>query len=151
MRGTLVEPEYLASLDGIIPAHAGNTSACRHSALIAGDHPRACGEHGVTPVPVAMGPGSSPRMWGTRADWVKETQTLGIIPAHAGNTPAHRPSERGKWDHPRACGEHLYVFHVDFTGWGSSPRMRGTHVIALEMVMPAGIIPAHAGNTKAMT
>ena len=35
--------------------------------------------------------------------------------------------------------------------WGSSPRMRGTHVIYDGEQILVGIIPAHAGNTAALT
>ena len=33
------------------------------------------------------------------------------------------------------------------TAYGSSPRMRGTHNLAVDGVQNIGIIPAHAGNT----
>ena len=50
----------------------------------------------------------------------------GIIPAYAGNTddmPLHCDELT---DHPRVCGEHLYIQHADWDDPGSSPRMRGT-------------------------
>ena len=71
----------------------------------------------------------------------------GIIPALAGNTPALTRSRSPPWDHPRACGEHLFhcfgiVVHI-----GSSPRLRGTHSRVQILTILAGIIPALAGNT----
>ena len=51
----------------------------------------------------------------------------GIIPAYAGNTG----------------GEGAGHGHAS----GSSPRMRGTHLVVREVVLMAGIIPAYAGNT----
>ena len=50
------------------------------------DHPRRCGEHGMTPLPIYPRVGSSPQMRG----------------AHI-----RRPLLRGQGrDHPRRCGEH---------------------------------------------
>ncbi len=52
-------------------------------------------------------------------------------------------------DHPRACGEHGHVCLYPVIYLGSSPRMRGTHRTFHRRVCNRGIIPAHAGNTKA--
>ena len=50
-------------------------------------------------------------------------------------------------DHPRVCGEHV-VAHFFFPApLGSSPRMRGTPVLADDHGQLVGIIPAYAGNT----
>ena len=106
MRGTLIEPEYLASLDGIIPAHAGNTYDVRPIRRRLRDHPRACGEHAAMCVDIAACGGSSPRMRGTLRMFRRFDARIGIIPAHAGNTAWRCRSSTAARDHPRACGEH---------------------------------------------
>ena len=53
-----------------------------------------------------------------RAQW--------IIPALAGNTSFQFSVQFGRWDHPRACGEHLPSSLSIETCMGSSPRLRGT-------------------------
>ena len=50
-------------------------------------------------------------------------------------------------DHPRVCGEHIYVTNPDLLDSGSSPRMRGTPPAERVVAARSGIIPAYAGNT----
>ena len=71
----------------------------------------------------------------------------GIIPAHAGNTPAPSQKPSSPRDHPRACGEHRTDVEQHKKETGSSPRMRGTHKGSSAGGFAIGIIPAHAGNT----
>ena len=75
------------------------------------------------------------------------TETVGIIPAHAGNTYSHWPVSQSFWDHPRACGEHRSAADVGQVRPGSSPRMRGTPRPRRRPRSRWWIIPAHAGNT----
>ena len=53
-------------------------------------------------------------------------------------------------DHPRVCGEHVHVDDGEPVTAGSSPRMRGTHIIIARRGCWCGIIPAYAGNTLSM-
>ena len=148
MRGTRYLRAVNRRIDGIIPAHAGNTwRRCRAQSWEK-DHPRACGEHPMSnPLPHRY-VGSSPRMRGTRIRSSSSATTAGIIPAHAGNTsPAATPTTRSR-DHPRACGEHTLSAVSALVLAGSSPRMRGTRSAVSRSSWQAGIIPAHAGNTK---
>ena len=71
----------------------------------------------------------------------------GIIPAYAGNTSV---PVVGTWlggDHPRVCGEHSTCSMLTGLPVGSSPRMRGTHLLGFVCDYGSGIIPAYAGNT----
>ena len=147
MRGTLFERINDHEVDGIIPAHAGNTVSSQKSAPSSRDHPRACGEHTQTVPPTTSGAGSSPRMRGTRVIVPVQVQPVGIIPAHAGNTHISALSIRHSRDHPRACGEHMGINNAYAQAQGSSPRMRGTPNRNHPRTPDAGIIPAHAGNT----
>ena len=148
MRGTHVHsPAQLGSC-GIIPAHAGNTL---RPIMIRGarrDHPRACGEHMAAGAVAIRLSRSSPRMRGTRHLVALNLQSRGIIPAHAGNTARDYVFDTVGGDHPRACGEHARVAGSQFTGAGSSPRMRGTPWQLPAYRRGKGIIPAHAGNTR---
>ena len=75
----------------------------------------------------------------------------GIIPAYAGNTLSRVSHGVETRDHPRVCGEHPYLGAGDLRQPGSSPRMRGTPSILLELSPNTGIIPAYAGNTSKTT
>ena len=147
MRGTPVPDGRARPSRGIIPAHAGNTGSRISGLQSCGDHPRACGEHAWFRAGDLCDWGSSPRMRGTLSANSLAFDLPGIIPAHAGNTMADvfRLSFAG--DHPRACGEHRLSGAMYLSGWGSSPRMRGTLPLSCSIRPLSGIIPAHAGNT----
>ena len=150
MRGTLPPRLCRVHSSGIIPAHAGNTGATARGAGRHRDHPRACGEHFLIGRRLRIAPGSSPRMRGTLVVADLDSAIRGIIPAHAGNTRLRSGDSTFSWDHPRACGEHQPGHVKDVRLQGSSPRMRGTLTIEHAVVVSAGIIPAHAGNTRPM-
>ena len=86
---------YQAYQDGIIPAHAGNTTPIITAGSTQRDHPRTCGEHEGSTIIFALNPGSSPHMRGTQNSEKGDINDLGIIPAHAGNTPAHPQHPEG--------------------------------------------------------
>ena len=86
MRGTPYLSEEFATLPGIIPAYAGNTSIFSTPTGMTRDHPRVCGEHGGCGNRDSGVRGSSPRMRGTQGERMDSTLGVGIIPAYAGNT-----------------------------------------------------------------
>ena len=147
VRGTRIHLMRCAHSAGIIPACAGNTSSAILNLLIDGDHPRMCGEHCASALPLSDGLGSSPHVRGTLDATLIAGPVMGIIPACAGNTKhllATRPEDG---DHPRMCGEHTSPSPPHWTFPGSSPHVRGTP-IQRGIVKPViGIIPACAGNT----
>ena len=147
MRGTHIGHAGLDCLTRIIPAHAGNTESTHAATPKSWDHPRACGEHNHIVYIQAVDRGSSPRMRGTREYQSVPEDIDGIIPAHAGNTRAGTGCPGWPGDHPRACGEHLFVAWTECSCPGSSPRMRGTQCRRTWYPAIGGIIPAHAGNT----
>ena len=71
----------------------------------------------------------------------------GIIPAYAGNTEVTIKRFTPLRDHPRVCGEHDSTMIGIVKVVGSSPRMRGTPHVQLDIELGGGIIPAYAGNT----
>ena len=133
---------------GIIPAHAGLTHRPNYGSRLHRDHPRACGAHRLTPMPLLPLVGSSPRMRGSLAQAPAVDLVVGIIPAHAGLTARRRCSGRAAWDHPRACGAHPTSMTTRLLALGSSPRMRGSLTFVFVIVLSFGIIPAHAGLTS---
>ena len=66
MRGTHEFDLVRIPVEGIIPAHAGNTEEYNPDTDDVRDHPRACGEHRYLIISSVLLAGSSPRMRGTR-------------------------------------------------------------------------------------
>ena len=150
VRGTLERLEAFARAVGIIPACAGNTAHMICLELPTRDHPRVCGEHDPFATTLCASLGSSPRVRGTlEGEWDGGGRS-GIIPACAGNTGRPKVSKRNRRDHPRVCGEHNATVRVIPTGRGSSPRVRGTQIMHAHRFAIPGIIPACAGNTRAL-
>ncbi len=86
MRGTPGREPASSDRPRLIPAHAGNTTACSAGGSRSPAHPRACGEHeGKARIPAAWF-GSSPRMRGTHSSRDRSRSGQRLIPAHAGNT-----------------------------------------------------------------
>ena len=147
MRGTQNQPPGQYDGPGIIPAYAGNTRHAARGLSRSRDHPRVCGEHILCWIRLQWQSGSSPRMRGTLIFRRRLIANHGIIPAYAGNTDVYPTPRMPTWDHPRVCGEHFHCNHLFLLLLGSSPRMRGTHLVQAGTQQGNGIIPAYAGNT----
>ena len=135
---------------GIIPAPARNTRWLTRRRTFSRDHPRACEEHIRDLNARANDAGSSPRLRGTPRRAHDARRPQGIIPALAGNTDPTDSMSYASRDHPRACGEHDCCVHCRRRVLGSSPRLRGTLAISRSGDVRPGIIPALAGNTRAV-
>ena len=110
----------------ITPACAGN-SWHRHSHRIErSDHPRVCGEQSAAPSMMARPLGSPPRVRGTGDFSIDVKQSIWITPACAGNSRVIGSAAYPGSDHPRVCGEQLYLVIVKRNEEGSPPRVRGT-------------------------
>ena len=146
-RGARGERHIRIRLEGIIPAHAGSTSADGLGAHVRPDHPRSRGEHMVVVRSCRSMMGSSPltrgALLGDGGGGVHER----IIPAHAGSTRYHGFRHLYARDHPRSRGEHGVVIPAATIAAGSSPLTRGALVSGSPLDGPLGIIPAHAGST----
>ena len=92
--------------------------------------------------------GSSPRMRGTWAQASRHTQPRRFIPADAGNVEAQNATDRSLSVHPRGCGERKDSLAAASSTNGSSPRMRGTFVVAGTECRKQRFIPADAGNVR---
>ena len=115
----------------IIPADAGSTATGALCDLNIEDHPRGCGEHLGSMVPILVSMGSSPRMRGAREPICFQSLLPGIIPADAGSTRGIGKTYSWSQDHPRGCGEHMYPNVRSCRNSGSSPRMRGARDVSV--------------------
>ena len=126
VRGTCWDWKATKDERGLIPACAGNMYTWRLSSAIMRAHPRVCGEH-RRPVPL---PAPASR----------------LIPACAGNIPPTALVFGPPTAHPRVCGEHSEIEPQIVAKYGSSPRVRGTLINALDKRDASRLIPACAGN-----
>ena len=109
----------------ITPAHAGKSTSGFSTSSKVKDHPRACGEKGITGRGHAVAMGSPPRMRGKGIKKAAEDVVPGITPAHAGKRAGARNRFQDFGDHPRACGEKFRLKVSACPCTGSPPRMRG--------------------------
>ena len=111
-------------------------------------HPRACGENDVRVFPTAPASGSSPRVRGKLSIPYANADGVGLIPARAGKTGGAAPRRAVSRAHPRACGENVTLAVDPSRTWGSSPRVRGKHVLRDFDMSDERLIPARAGKTR---
>ena len=112
-------------------------------------HPRACGEQPSAAAIHVCICGSSPRVRGTGRAFGTEPSHRRFIPARAGNRLPLRSRAASRAVHPRACGEQSISFMVRRSSSGSSPRVRGTVPVLLDLLESGRFIPARAGNSAA--
>ena len=113
---------------GITPAGAGKTPI--GTCYISGgrDHPRRCGENGISVPSVKTITGSPPQVRGK--------------PTLSGkNTPYNR-------DHPRRCGENFICTFTFAILPGSPPQVRGKLISSIVISRSYRITPAGAGKTE---
>ena len=146
-RGKLRERVFHVVKPGLIPAHAGKTTAASMRASRSSAHPRSRGENLEIANPRGEREGSSPLTRGKRAQARGVAERDGLIPAHAGKTQSQPDAAPDRWAHPRSRGENSYADKTDVTGSGSSPLTRGKQQKPLAYAQGHGLIPAHAGKT----
>ena len=150
-RGTLPANNVVVVAIRLIPARTGNTTGKFHPGGKGTAHPRSRGEHSaVARMHNNLG-GSSPLALGIPIIPVHPTIVPGVIPAHAGNTPAARCPGHAGAAHPRSRGEHNRGFGSWWAISGSSPLARGTLLSCRRLGVPGRLIPARARNTTAVS
>ncbi len=147
VRGTPPNKKTVICRGRFIPACAGNTVDHPHPSTWGAVHPRVCGEHTTNLSPEQQAIGSSPRVRGTLDDMGLFACKSRFIPACAGNTGTMQASGKQSSVHPRVCGEHDDGAETVNSKNGSSPRVRGTHIMADARRLAERFIPACAGNT----
>ena len=138
-------------MTGLIPARAGNTFRGWLMPSVSRAHPRSRGEHSGRIGESFRPLGSSPLARGTLREDLGCVGVYGLIPARAGNTsvpPCARPPNRA---HPRSRGEHIPASRLASSRAGSSPLARGTRLASWWVQGVGGLIPARAGNTRALS
>ena len=146
-RGKLFSSVWEGIKGGLIPAHAGKTTAHRPNTQGRGAHPRSRGENARTIGTLAVQDGSSPLTRGKLAGNDRVFGAYRLIPAHAGKTTAHRPNTQGRGAHPRSRGENAALDEEGAGVEGSSPLTRGKRGSVPGHCLVRGLIPAHAGKT----
>ena len=134
---------------GLIPAHAGKTLIMLGIPVNTEAHPRSRGENEHPTDYRSSSSGSSPLTRGKPADDLHRTVAQGLIPAHAGKTVFRRTKAKTARAHPRSRGENSMQPYVDQLREGSSPLTRGKQPRRSSPQIPAGLIPAHVGKTRA--
>ena len=106
---------------GITPACAGKSSHPYYITLPRGDHPRVCGEKGLSMFWSLNHSGSPPHVRGKVVDYRAEYTAVGITPAYAGKRLSLFGKTYPEQDHPRVCGEKFHPASDRKLG-----RVRGT-------------------------
>ena len=168
MRGKAVNSKNRANSDRITPAYAGKRPWALFYVFIFWDHPRLCGEKsggkdstivlaGITPAYAGKSnandmvfrfhKGSPPPMRGKVRCWWNGAMVQRITPAYAGKSFKRFFARSMYQDHPRLCGEKLFIEFVPLKQMGSPPPMRGKVLNFSVADFPFGITPAYAGKS----
>ena len=131
----------------LIPAHAGKTSRSPRTGSCPRAHPRSRGENFRSPSLRFGGMRSSPLTRGKHNACLAGEILEGLIPAHAGKTPARPEPQASVRAHPRSRGENLQLRGLHDLHTGSSPLTRGKRLGGRRGAGTGGLIPAHAGKT----
>ena len=132
----------------LIPAYAGKTDGFVHLGAGERAHPRVCGENSFHAARARWLGGSSPRMRGKLIPRGEGPLAWGLIPAYAGKTGNVIVDASTGGAHPRVCGENTSPPSTPSRRPGSSPRMRGKHLLSRSIKTAEGLIPAYAGKTQ---
>ena len=131
----------------ITPAYAGKSVYRYFLPLLHKDHPRVCGEKVFVPAFVVFVSGSPPRMRGKEQCMFFCPVTERITPAYAGKSSPYVNNFKSPWDHPRVCGEKVFIVGTFSAHSGSPPRMRGKDCSLITSTSCYRITPAYAGKS----
>ena len=92
-----------------------------------------CGEQAHVHAAESKTVGSPPRVRGTGLNRGILQIVDRITPACAGNSSPEHIYKQTVKDHPRVCGEQIFMFIRRWVYGGSPPRVRGT-VIAIDII-----------------
>ena len=132
---------------GLIPAHAGKTTASPRRTANPQAHPRSRGENELDRRDRTRIRGSSPLTRGKRGVEPLLHERRGLIPAHAGKTSSAPTPPTPRPAHPRSRGENLPDEIATCQAGGSSPLTRGKRAVLRLDAIRVRLIPAHAGKT----
>ena len=125
MRGKVFMRIIDSDGEGITPAYAGKRPVLQDSKNDMEDHPRLCGEKSPLWYNNRRGEGSPPPMRGKGNKVHFPNTAMRITPAYAGKSDRRSTTNFRRRDHPRLCGEKLFVLWNVLRSLGSPPPMRG--------------------------
>ena len=129
-----------------IPARAGEPADAAPVVPSPPVYPRACGGTRYGRIVDVPRQGLSPRVRGNQVGEVDHDESLGSIPARAGEPGTIGDSRRRLSVYPRACGGTLQLLRADAEHPGLSPRVRGNRCRRGVRGMDGRSIPARAGE-----
>src|SRR5690625_6566324 len=111
------------------------------------DHPRLCGEHALCFDWAVGAEGPPPPVRGAPKTKRRPCLCPGTTPACAGSTRPSKLSMLTRRDHPRLCGEHLWIETSVAPPKGPPPPVRGARHAGADELVLGGTTPACAGST----
>ena len=138
LRAFVIEPESSPRVRGAAAHRADDSDGLGIIPACAGSSPRTFFNADV--------PGSSPRVRGAADHRRHRSGNRGIIPACTGSRGSALPCSAPRRDHPRVCGEQVFLPLIKTSQKGSSPRVRGAGERVQRGRGDPGIIPACAGS-----
>ena len=134
MRGKDVDALGSVCRLGITPAYAGKRDGDDAVLACFWDHPRVCGEKGLLSYKIDQTQGSPPRMRGKGDTDGIYILSAGITPAYAGKSLKGSTAQSALRDHPRVCGEKLFlVLKLSLLQWitpaYAGKRLKRSHSI----------------------
>ena len=107
-----------------------------------------CGENPIDETQVRLTEGSPPRVRGKLLNPLLFNHSTRITPACAGKTGRVSSQYINPKDHPRVCGENLFLEVRIKSQAGSPPRVRGKLIGGVLKKKSIRITPACAGKTR---
>ena len=150
MRGKGHFRRKLSKAPGITPAYAGKRSGSAEGSGMRQDHPRLCGEKDLLKKIGLIEIGSPPPMRGKVDVQTEDGTPDRITPAYAGKRLRSTDFSDVDKDHPRLCGEKIFLCFVIMALIGSPPPMRGKDQAFQPLYMQHRITPAYAGKRPAL-
>ena len=129
----------------------GKGNDCVLRGTCRGDHPRLCGEKGISGTLAGTGAGSPPPMRGKGIRIQILSFGTRITPAYAGKSGTCTTPAKITRDHPRLCGEKSRPQKIYGINWGSPPPMRGKGRYLSAFRLHLRITPAYAGKRFILT
>src|SRR5690606_37136361 len=131
-----------------IPACAGRGECLKRPGPATAVHPRVCGERSSGSRRNWRSIGSSPRVRGEAGSVGLPPDPIRFIPACAGRGDGGGGGGGDGTVHPRVCGERCESVGPNTAPNGSSPRVRGEVLVALDSGGSCRFIPACAGRGR---
>ena len=106
-----------------------------------------CGEKRYEVPPSVAIQGSPPRVRGKGKHGTATQKGQGITPACAGKSKILPNASKQGGDHPRVCGEKIFLSSLTILLTGSPPRVRGKGIREIFIAKKVRITPACAGKS----